>query len=186
MQADGFAPGCTDLGSPHTCLQHRAIESASQRWQVLPKPGYAGGRMGGWAQQTGRLCCLAQERLRDRRLGHVWWLPELIYQSPPFQVLKALRRCHRYHTLDVSTDKQKGMLGDGYALVYGLVPSEWTKPLTLENSRQNCEAGSRTTLETKIVTRGKHEISAHLLRCLSPREVVLKEILTVLFAVSPL
>lgn len=122
----------------------------------------------------------------QRRLGHVWWLPELIYQSPPFQVLKALRRCHRYHTLDVSADKQKGMLGDGYALVYGLVPSEWTKPLTLENSRQNCEAGSRTTLETKIVTRGKHEISAHLLRCLSPREVVLKEILTILFAVSPL
>lgn len=86
---------------------------------------------------------------------------------------------------DVSADKHKGKLENGYALVYGLLPSEWTSPLTLESSRQNCEAGSRTTLETKIVTGGKHEISAHLLRCSSPREMVLKEILTILFAVSP-
>lgn len=55
---------------------------------------------------------------------------------------------------DVSADKQRRKLGNGYSLVYGLVPSEWTRPLTLKSSRQNCEAGSRTTLETKIVTGG--------------------------------
>lgn len=41
--------------------------------------------------QTGRLCCLAQARLSDRRMSHVWWLPKLIYQSAPLQTLKALR-----------------------------------------------------------------------------------------------
>lgn len=69
-------------------------------------------------------------------------------------------------------------MGNGNSLVYALVPLEWTCPLTLESSRQNCEAASSTTLETKIVTGGeKHEISAHLLQCLSPKEVLLKEIL---------
>lgn len=149
-QADGLAPGCTDLRSPHTCIQHLAITSATQRWQALPKPGHAGGTV---VMQTGRLCCLAQARLRDRQLSHVWWLPKLIYQSPPSQVLKALWRCHRYRALTSALTNKRGSWEMATHLFYGLVPSEWTRPLTLESTRQHCETGSRTTLETKIVMR---------------------------------
>lgn len=81
---------------------------------------------------------------------------------------------------DVSADKQKGKLGNGSSLVYGLVPSGWMRPLTLESYRQNYEAGGRT-LETEIVTVGKHEIYAHLLGCLNPGDMLLREILRVLF-----
>lgn len=101
LQADGSASGCTDLRSPQTCVQHYTVTSATQHWQDLPKHGRVG-------RQTGRLCCLAQARLRDRRLSHVWWLPELIYQSPPFQTIKALWRCRRYHTLTSVLTNRRG------------------------------------------------------------------------------
>lgn len=182
--SDGLGPRGTDLRSSHTCTQHLAIASATQCWQALPKPGHARGWVG---RQTDRLCCLAQTRLRDRRLRDVWWLPELIYQSPPFQTLKALWRCHRYHPVTSKLTNRRRRWGNGGSLVYGLVPLEWTRPLTWKSSHQNCEAGSRTTLETKIVWGGGgHEISGHLLWCLNPMEMVLKEILTILFAVSAL
>lgn len=75
---------------------------------------------------------------------------------------------------DVSADKQKENVG-GTHLFTVWCPRSRSDLLTSQGSCKNCEAGGRTTLETEIVTRRKHEICAHLLRCSGPKEMVTKE-----------
>lgn len=71
---------------------------------------------------------------------------ELICQSPPFHVLNALCR---------SRTVTSAGSGGGDALVYGLVPSTWTRPLTSGSCHHNGESGRRTTLRTEIETGGE-------------------------------
>lgn len=70
---------------------------------------------------------------------------------------------------DVSSDKREGKTGEMASRV-SIVRCVWEcrTLLTWESFHHNYEAGGRTTLETKIVKRGKHEISYHLLWCLNP------------------
>lgn len=177
--SDGFAPGGTDYKSSHTCLQHCDIRSASQHWRALPNPGRAGGRAGGFRQADSTVW-----HRQDSETGSwaiFWWHPELIYPSPPFQTFKALRRCRRYQT---AAEKQKGKLREMAACSCMV----WSAPnrTKLLTCHQIGEAGSRTALKTRIARGGKYEISYHLLWSLNPIDMVLKEILTILFAVSVL
>lgn len=93
---------------------HLFTASASRRWQDSPKPEYTGG----WAQLTSGLCRLPQARLRDRRLSHVWWLPELIYQSPPFPNPRCPSEMPQMPRSDVRADKRKGEVGRCATLLF--------------------------------------------------------------------
>ncbi len=109
--------------------------------------------MGGQAVQADRQTLLSGTGKAQRQAAEPCLMtPQAHLSIATFSNLQGSLEMPQIPHSDVSTDKQKGTLRNGYSLVYGLVPSERARPLTLESSRQNCEAGSRTTFETKIVT----------------------------------
>lgn len=97
------------------------------------------------------------------------------------KLFKALWRCHRYRTPTSAAPNGRERWRNGYSLVYDLVLSGVHEAFDPGSFHHNDEAGGRTTLETKIVKRGKHEICYHLLWCLKPTDRMLKELLTILF-----
>lgn len=113
-------------------VSHSNLTRFAKDWTCMQAGGQAG-------RQTGRLCCLAPRLMTPQAHLSIATFPNTQGSLEMPQIPRS----------DVNADKRKGKLGNGYSVVYGLVPSEWTRPLTLESCRQNCEAGNRTTLRLK-------------------------------------
>lgn len=179
MQADGWAPGCTDLRSLHAHVPSRQPLGDDKICQSV------GMQAGVWP--AGQTDTTVWSRRGSETEG--WAMFDVSPGSSINRHLSKPSRLFRDAT-DTTVWRQRWQtkveVGKRLLICLWSAALGMDKTFDLRELLSDCEAGNTTTLETKIVTEGKHEISAHLLLCLTPREMVLKEISRILFAVSSL
>lgn len=157
--SDGLAPGGTDYKSSHTCVQHCDIRSASQRWRTLPNPGRAGGRVGS-DRQT-----LLSGIDKTRRQAAGPFFDDTLSSYILRHLSKLLRLFGDAADTRLPLKSTRGKLGGKWlpARLWSGQPQIGQGFLTWKSCHRTGQAGSRTTLQTKIARGGKHEISCHLL-----------------------